>query len=171
MAGTHLWPRRMSTVSTILYTSFHGTYTACFNWLAPGKSQCDFKNVIFNLPLLIGIFKSFYDNVLRWMPQDLTDDKATLVQVMAWYRQATSNYPNQCWPRSPAPYGVTKPQWVKNITIIFIPRSHIAHLRKWYKCPHASNRSLWSASVAATVYIISINDNIILRLYQKYNPN
>ena len=46
------------------------------------------------------------------MPQDLTDDKSTLVQVMAWCRQATSHYLNQGWPRSPTPYGVTRPQWV-----------------------------------------------------------
>ena len=48
------------------------------------------------------------------MPQDLTDDKSTLVQVMAWCRQATSHYLNQCWPRSPTPYGVTRPQWVNS---------------------------------------------------------
>ena len=47
------------------------------------------------------------------MPQDLTDDKSTLVQVMALCRQATSHYLNQCWPRSSTPYGVTRPQWVK----------------------------------------------------------
>ena len=35
------------------------------NSLAPGRSYCDFKNVISNFALLIGIFKSFYDNVLR----------------------------------------------------------------------------------------------------------
>ena len=46
------------------------------------------------------------------MPQDLTD-KSTLVQVMAWCCQATSHYLNQCWPRSPTPYGVTRSQWVK----------------------------------------------------------
>ena len=37
---------------------------ALVNSLAPGRSSCDFKNVIFNIALLIGIFKS-YDNVLR----------------------------------------------------------------------------------------------------------
>ena len=83
------------------------------NSLTPGRSQCHFKNVIFNLALLIGIFKSPYHNVLRWMPQDFTDDKSTLVQVMAWCRQATSRYLNQCWSRSPTPYRVTRPQWVK----------------------------------------------------------
>ena len=54
--------------------------------------KCDFKNVIFSLALLIGTFKSSCDNVLRWMAQDLTDNKSTLVQVMAWCRQTTSHF-------------------------------------------------------------------------------
>ena len=49
------------------------------------------------------------------MPQDLTDDKSTLVQVMAWCRQATSHYLSQCWARSMSPNCVTRPQWVKII--------------------------------------------------------
>ena len=44
---------------------------------------------------------------LMWMSQEPTDDKSTLVHVMAWWRQATSHYLNQCWPRSLTPYGVT----------------------------------------------------------------
>ena len=54
---------------------------------------------------------------LRWTSLDLSDDKSTLVQVMAWCRQATSHFLNQCWPRSLAPYGVIRPQWVKDETI------------------------------------------------------
>ena len=34
----------------------------------------------------------FYHNALRWMPQDLTDDKSALLQVMAWCHQAASHY-------------------------------------------------------------------------------
>ena len=83
------------------------------NSLAPGRSECDFENVIFNLVLLIGIFRSSHDNALLWMPQDLTDDKSTLVQVMAWCRQATSHCLSQCWLSSLSPYGVARPQWVK----------------------------------------------------------
>ena len=49
---------------------------------------------------------------LQRMPQDLSDDKSTLVQVMAWCRQPASHYLSQCWPRSLTPYGVTRPQWV-----------------------------------------------------------
>ena len=87
------------------------------NSLAPGRCNCDFENVTFNLALLIGIFKSSYDNVHRWIRQNLTDDKSTLVQVMAWCHQATSHYLKQCWPRSPTPYGVTRPQWVNHASV------------------------------------------------------
>ena len=57
-----------------------------------------------------------YEIALRWMPLDLTDDKSTLVQVMAWCRQATSHYLSQCWPRSMSPNGITRPQRVKVTT-------------------------------------------------------
>ena len=50
------------------------------------------------------------------MPQDLTDDKSTVVQVMAWCCQATSHYLCQCWLSSLLPYGVARPQWVNEIS-------------------------------------------------------
>ena len=56
------------------------------------------------------------------MAQDLTDDKS-LVQVKAWCRQATSHYLNQCWPRSPTPYGVTRPKWI-NQACMYMPQWH-----------------------------------------------
>ena len=67
-------------------------YQETVNSLAPGRTEWDSKNIIFNFVLLLGIFRSSNDNALWWMPQDLTDDKSTLVQVMAWCRQATSHY-------------------------------------------------------------------------------
>ena len=91
------------------------------NSLASERSECDSKNVIFNLVSLIGIFRSSHDNALRWMPWDLTDDKSTLVQVMAWCRQATSLYLSQYWLSSMSPYDVARPQWVKvtrSITVL-----------------------------------------------------
>ena len=89
------------------------------NSLAPGRFGRDFKNLIFNLVLLIGILRSLYDNALRSVPQNITG-KSTLVQVMAWGRQATSHYLSQCWPRSMLPYGVIRPQWVKNKRNLFL---------------------------------------------------
>ena len=41
----------------------------------------------------------------------LTNEKSTLVQVMAWCRKA-SHYLSQCWARSKSPYGVSRPQWI-----------------------------------------------------------
>ena len=85
------------------------------NSLAPGRPGCHFKTAIFNPVLLIAIFTSSNDDALRWMPWDLIDDKSTLVHVMAWCRQETSHYLSQCWPSSMSPYGVTRPQWVKDL--------------------------------------------------------
>ena len=55
------------------------------------------------------------ETALIWRSLDFTNDQSTLVQVMDWCRQATSHYLNQCWPRSPTPYGVTMPQWVNSL--------------------------------------------------------
>ena len=85
------------------------SYCITINSLSPGRFGCDFKNTIFYLALLISIFRSPCDNTLRWMPCDFTGDKSKLVQVMAWWRQATSHYLSQCWPRSILSYGVTRP--------------------------------------------------------------
>ena len=46
----------------------------------------------------------------RWMPQNLTNEKSTQVQVMAWCRQTTRQYLSRCWPKSMKPYGVSRPQ-------------------------------------------------------------
>ena len=68
-----------------------------------------------------------YEISLRWMPLDLTYDKSTLVQLMAWCRQAPSHYLSQCWPRSMLPNGVTRPQWVKMV-------SGLHSLYNWNPC-------------------------------------
>ena len=82
------------------------------NSLAPGKFEWNFRHVIFKQILVIDDWGICCEIALTWKPQDLTDDKLTLVQVVAWCHQATSHCLNQCWPRSLPPYGVTRPQWV-----------------------------------------------------------
>ena len=57
---------------------------------------------------------------ITWIPLDLTDDKSTLVQVMAWCRQATSHYLTQFWLRTVSPYGIPWPQWVKVVLNMII---------------------------------------------------
>ena len=57
------------------------TVLAVFNSLTSGRSACNFKHAICHLILLIDIFRSCYNNTLRWMSLDLTYEKSTLVQV------------------------------------------------------------------------------------------
>ena len=93
------------------------THTDSVNSLAPVRFQFNFRKVIFKLTLVNGGWGMSYEIAVRWMPLDLTDDKSTLVQVMAWCRQATSHYLSQCWPRSMSPNGVTMPQWVNTLRL------------------------------------------------------
>ena len=66
---------------------------------APGDIGSNFESVISeHMPQIY--FMGIYEIVLRWMPQDTCDHKSTMVQVMAWCRQATSHYLSQCWLRS-----------------------------------------------------------------------
>ena len=71
----------------------------------------------------------------RWTSLDLSD-KSTLVQVMAWCRQATRHCLNQCWPRSLSPYGVTRPQWVKLYKYDVMNITKHSDDIKWKHFPH-----------------------------------
>ena len=46
------------------------------------------------------------------MPQNPTDEKSTLIQVMACCRSASSHYLNKFGPRPMSRYRHTRPQWV-----------------------------------------------------------
>ena len=89
----------------------------CFNSLTPGKFEWNLRHVIFKQILVIDGWGISGEIALMWMSVDFADDQSTLVQVMAWCRQATSHYLRQCWPRSLSPYGVTRPQWVKSLRL------------------------------------------------------
>ena len=90
-------------------------YWLIFNSLALGNFAWNLGQVIFKQILVIDGWGISCNIALIWMSLDFTDDQSTLVQVMAWCRQATSHYLSQCWPRSQSPYGVTRPQWVNHI--------------------------------------------------------
>ena len=85
------------------------------NSLVPVRCRCNFKLVLFKFTSRIIILSISCEIALGWMPQDFTDDKSTLVQVMAWCHQATSHYLGQCLPTSISPYGVARPQWVNTL--------------------------------------------------------
>ena len=87
-------------------------YKLKFNSLAPGKFEWNFRLIIFIQILVIDRWGISCETALIWMSLDFTDDRSTLIQVMAWCHQATSYYLSQCWPRSLSPYGVTRPESV-----------------------------------------------------------
>ena len=57
--------------------------------------------------LWIEILSPSCKTIIRWLPQNFTGDKSTLVQVMAWCRQATSHCLDQCC-RCISPYGINR---------------------------------------------------------------
>ena len=87
------------------------------NSLAPGRFEQNFRYVILKLISVTDGLGKIALRLIRWMPQDLTDDKSTVVQVMACCRQAISHYLSQCGPRFLSPYGVTRPQWVNLVNL------------------------------------------------------
>ena len=104
-------------------------YVTLTHWpLAP--IELNFRYSIFWIISVIDGWGISCELALRWMLLDLTDDKSTLVQVMAWCRQATSHYLSQCWPRSLSPYGVTRPLWV-NCSSTWQYSCNIAVLSHW----------------------------------------
>ena len=107
-----------------------------FNSLAPGGFDHSLKLVNFKLISTINILSIFCEIAIRWMPQHLTDHESTLVQVMAWCRQATSHYLSQGWPRSLLPYDVTRPQWVNHF---FFKVVSLAHFTKHSKTQQSTN--------------------------------
>ena len=86
--------------------------TLCLNSFSSGRCGCNNKLMIFKLMSRIDIWSISCEIALRWMPQDLINKKSTLVQVMAWCRQAAIHYPDQWWPRSMMLDGVTRPYWI-----------------------------------------------------------
>ena len=86
------------------------------NSLAPVKFEWNFRHVILKQILVIDGWGIYCEIALIWMSLDFTDDQSTLVQGMAWCRQATSHYLSQFWLiRCLSPYCVTMPQRVDSL--------------------------------------------------------
>ena len=114
------------------------------NSLAPGGFENIFQNVFFKLISWIDTLSNSCETALRSMPQNPSDDKSTLVQVMAWCRQAASHYLSQCCPRSLSPYGVTRPQWVKWISFrVTGPVWWETTGHRWIPLTKASDAEIW----------------------------
>ena len=86
------------------------------NSLAHGICSCNLQLIIFKLISRLNIWNTHCTiSPLRWMPQNLTNDKSSLVQGMAWCHQAPSHSLNQRWPSSMMTYGIIKPLWINRL--------------------------------------------------------
>ena len=94
---------------------YSSTRQQLVNSLAPERCVSNFEIVISNHMVRIDFLSTGYEIALKWMPQNLTNEKSTLDQVMAWCLTAPSHYLSQCWPRSMSPYAITRPQWVNEV--------------------------------------------------------
>ena len=99
------------------------------NSLVPGEFEWSFRYVIFKWIVVIDGWGISCEIALIWMSLDFTDDQSTLVQVMAWCRQATSHYLSQCWPRSLSPYDVTRPECVKSTDLLDLLQEEVSALK------------------------------------------
>ena len=96
------------------------------NSLAPGRWGSDFKNIIFKLNIQSSSLETHREIVLRWTPQNLTNEKSTLVQ-------ATSHYLNKCL-KSVTRSGVTMLQCVNCLRRgWFLTTNTLVMLRKYVK--------------------------------------
>ena len=86
-------------------------YVPKLNSLSPERCGNKFKSMIFRLLIQNSSLDIRCEIVLMWLTQNLTHDKSTLFQVMAWCRQARSHYLSQFCPRSLSSYDVTMLQW------------------------------------------------------------
>ena len=94
------------------YVTRHDFYFHCTHWPL-GYVAIILKSINFTFIIQNSNLGTQRAIAFRRMPENLTNEKFTLVQVMAWCRLAASHYLNQCW-RSPySPYGITRPLWVK----------------------------------------------------------
>ena len=86
-----------------------------FDSLAPGRCCNNLKSMIFKLITQNSSLGTHCEISLTWMPQNLTNEKSTMVQVMVCCHEATDHHLSQCWPRSLSRYGVTRLQPVSGV--------------------------------------------------------
>ena len=158
------------------------------------QQSCDFCvsrgsegiSICFN-PLLLTILKVYSPGTchglsywgmsckiaLKWMPQNTSDSKSPLVQVMVnTYRQATRNAPCQCWSRSKSLYNVTiGASWLAYNGFTGEHRQHavtfnvLADIHKWslFLLHH------WFLLEIRLTTISTISDKCLLERHMKSN--
>ena len=92
----YFWNASWTPIRQLLLTARCDVHEKCqegIQHIGPGEIGMKFQiYVIFKVILMIDVSGIYYQITLRWMSVNLSNDKSTLAQVMAWCRQATSHY-------------------------------------------------------------------------------
>ena len=94
-----------------------------------GRCGCNFDSMIYKLIIHKSSLGTQCEIDFRWMPQNLTNEKSALVQVMTWCDQATNHYLSQCWPRSMLPMKLIPKGLINNIPALV---QIMAWLNQWW---------------------------------------
>ena len=76
-----------------------------------GRGGSNLKSLTFKLIVQNSSLDNHCKIALKWMPENSTNEKSTLTQVIVWWCQATCHYLNQCWLRYLMPYVITRSHW------------------------------------------------------------
>ena len=113
-------------------------------------------DVIFKQIGVIGCWGILCEIELIRMSLDFIEDQSTLVQVMAWCRQAPSHCLSQCWPRSLSLYSVTRPQHYNNV-IMGEMASQITSLTIVYSNVYSGGDQSKHQSTASLAFVLGIH--------------
>ena len=114
-----------------------------------GKLQTTFSNTFYSI-------KNVWTSIKisqKFVPKGPIDNESTLVQVMAWRRQATSHYLSQCWTSSPTDICGTRGRWV-NVTLTNMSNTSgesIIRMLAWQSCPAPRVRMAAQLSITSVM--------------------
>ena len=108
--GIHRWPVNSPHKWPVTRRMFPFDDVIMITSSAPERIRWNIRKLVIFKPIFI--INNSCEIALRRLTLDLTDDKPTLVQVVAWCLHPTNDYLSQYWPRCMSPHDITRPQCV-----------------------------------------------------------
>ena len=105
------------------------------------------------------------------MSLDFTDDQSTLVQVMAWCRQATSHYLSQCWLTYLSPCGIIRSQWVNCSSACEVTLNSFGNILLWHTQQSITKCELHRLFLVYTIPLFALYFCPFLSFYYSSNSN
>ena len=98
-----------------LASTWHVFMLFTLNSSPPGQDGRGFADDVFRCTFVNEKICILIEISLKFVPRGLIDNKAVLVQAMAWRQRATSHYLNRCWSSSLTHIYGTGGRWVNSL--------------------------------------------------------